>query len=141
MIRFSLVCSNGHGFDGWFRDGADYDRLAAASLNECPHCGSHDVSKALMAPTVRGSKGKETVALGMGDDQRKVLAELKAMSDKMRAGSEYVGPRFAEDARKIHYGEAEARGIYGEATHEDAKSLTEEGVPVMPLPVFPDDQN
>lgn len=141
MIRFALVCDKGHEFDGWFGDGADYERLAAAGLNECPQCGSREVAKALMAPTVRSTKDKDTVSLGMGEEKRKALAELKALTEKMRENSEYVGPRFAEEARKIHYGETEARGIHGEATREQAKSLTEEGVPVLPLPVFPDEQN
>ncbi len=141
MIRFALVCEKGHEFEGWFRDNADYDRLATSGLNECPRCGSREVAKALMAPSVRGGKADETVALGMGDDQRKALAEFKALSERMRANSEYVGPRFAEEARKIHYGEVEARGIYGEASREDARSLVDEGVPVLPLPVCPDEQN
>lgn len=141
MIRFSLVCGKGHEFDGWFRDGADFERLASAHLTECPHCGDKSVGKALMTPAVRPSKASGTVSLGMGEEQKRVLTELKALSDKMRAESENVGPRFAEEARKIHYGESAARGIYGEATAEEAKSLSDEGVPVLPLPVFPDEAN
>ncbi|MFZ1679591.1 MAG: DUF1178 family protein [Rhizobiaceae bacterium] len=141
MIRFTLACSSGHEFEGWFRDNADFERLAAAGLNECPVCGSRETSKALMAPAVRQGGERETVSLGMGEEQRRIMKELKSLSDKMREGAEYVGPRFAEEARRIHLGEAEARGIYGEATREDAAALNEEGVPVMPLPTFPDDKN
>lgn len=141
MIRFSLGCDKGHAFEGWFRDNAEFERLKAAGLNACPACGSHAVEKALMTPAVQGAGKREPVALGMGDDQKKALAELKALTEKMRANSEDVGPRFAEEARKIHYGEAEARGIRGEATREEASALIEEGVPVMPLPSFPDEAN
>lgn len=141
MIRFSLSCEKGHAFEGWFRDNADFERLNAAGLNVCPACGSHAIEKALMTPAVQGAAKRDTVSLGMGEEQRQALAELKALTDKMRANAEDVGPRFAEEARKIHYGEAEARGIFGEATREDAKALAEEGVPVLPLPVFPDEAN
>lgn len=141
MIRFSLICAEGHEFDGWFRDNADYERLAAAGHNACPTCGDARVSKALMAPAVQGAGKREPMALGLGEEQKKALAELKALTERIRAGSEDVGPRFAEEARKIHYGEAEARGIRGEATREQAQALVEEGVPVAPLPSFPDDAN
>lgn len=141
MIRFALVCADGHEFDSWFRDGADYQRLEKRGLNACPVCGSTRVGKALMAPAVKTGGEREVVNLGMGEDQRKALAELKALSDRMRAGSEYVGERFAEEARRIHHGESEARGIHGEASRDDARALVEEGVPVLPLPVFPDDAN
>ena len=81
------------------------------------------------------------MALAMGEQQRRAMAELKALSQKMRENADYVGDKFAEEARKIHFGEMEARGIYGEATAEEAKGLIDDGVDFMPIPVFPDEQN
>jgi hypothetical protein len=94
-----------------------------------------------MAPAVSTSEKKEKMALAMGDAQRRALEEMKALAAKVRENADYVGDKFAEEARKIHFGEAEARGIYGEATLEEAKDLAEDGVEFMPIPVFPDDRN
>ena len=81
------------------------------------------------------------MALAMNAEQKKAMAELKALSEKMRENADYVGDKFAEEARKIHFGETDPRGIYGEATAEEARSLAEDGVDFMPIPVFPDDRN
>lgn len=141
MIRFSLVCDAAHEFDGWFRNGEDFDTQKKRGLVSCPVCHSAKVDKALMAPVVSTGRKREKMALAMGEEQRKALAKLKAMADEARANADYVGDRFADEARKIHFGEVEARGIYGEATTEEARALVEDGVEFMPLPVFPDDQN
>lgn len=141
MIRFSLSCDRAHEFEGWFRSNADFDKQAAGGFVECPVCGSHKVEKALMAPAVSTGRKREMVALAMGEQQKKAMAQLKALSEKMRENSDYVGGRFAEEARKIHFGEADARGIHGEATPEEARGLLDDGVEFMPLPVFPDDRN
>ena len=141
MIRFSLSCDNDHEFDGWFRNGEDFDAQNKRGLVSCPVCHSGKVEKALMAPAVSTGRRRETMALAMGDEQRKALAKLRKLADEARKNADYVGDSFAEEARKIHFGEVEPRGIYGEATQEEARGLAEDGVEFMPLPVFPDDRN
>ena len=145
MIRFSLACEKDHSFDGWFRNGDDFEAQKARGLVSCPVCGSSSVDKALMAPAVSTARGKDKVAdkvaLAMGDEQRKALARLKAMAEAAKENADYVGDKFAEEARRIHFGEAEARGIYGEATAQEARGLLEDGVDFVPLPSFPDDAN
>ena len=141
MIRFSLSCDNDHGFDGWFRNGDDFEAQKKRGLVSCPVCQSAKVEKALMAPSVSTGRGREKMALAMGEQQRKALAKLKAMAEEAKKNADYVGDKFAEEARKIHFGEAEARGIYGEATADEARGLVEDGVEFVPLPTFPDDTN
>ncbi|MDN2566512.1 DUF1178 family protein [Aquibium sp. A9E412] len=141
MIRFSLVCDREHGFEAWFRNGEDYDTQRRRGLVACPECGSSKVDKALMAPAVASGRKEQRVALAMSEEQRKLLARLKTVTDKLRESADYVGDRFAEEARKIHFGEIEARGIYGEATLEEAKGLIEDGVAVLPMPRLPDERN
>lgn len=141
MIRFSLHCDQAHDFEGWFRSNDDFDTQKKRGFVECPSCGSSKVEKALMAPAVSTGRKKEKMALAMGEAQKRAMAELKALSQKMRDNADYVGDKFAEEARKIHFGETAARGIYGEATADEAKGLIDDGVEFMPIPVFPDDQN
>jgi hypothetical protein len=141
VIRFSLVCDNDHEFEAWFRSNDDFDTQSRRGFVECPACGSKKVGKALMAPSVSTGRKKEQIALAMGEAQKQALAQLKALAEKVRENADYVGDKFAEEARKIHFGETEARGIYGEATLDEARSLAEDGVEFMPIPVFPDDQN
>jgi hypothetical protein len=141
LIRFDLACDHGHEFDGWFRSSDDFEKQKKRGLIDCPECGSQKVDKALMAPAVSTGRKREKMALAMNAEQRRVMKEMKALSEKLRENSDYVGDKFAEEARKIHFGETEARGIYGEATADEAKGLVEDGVPFMPIPVFPEDQN
>lgn len=141
MIRFSLICDAEHEFEGWFRNSDDFDAQKKRGFVTCPVCHSPKVEKALMAPAVSTARKQDMIALAMGDDQRKALAQLKILAEKARQNADYVGTKFAEEARKIHFGETEARGIYGEATLEEASALVEDGVEFMPLPVFPDDKN
>ena len=141
MIRFSLSCDHDHEFEAWFRSNDDFDRQKKRGLVDCPTCGSNKVQKALMAPAVSTGRKREKIALAMNDMQKKAMAEMKALSEKIRENADYVGDKFAEEARKIHFGETEQRGIYGEATLEEAKSLAEDGVGFMPIPVFPEDRN
>ena len=141
MIRFSLSCEHDHEFEAWFRRNDDFDTQKKRGFVECPSCGSSKVEKALMAPAVSTGRKREKIALAMGEQQKKVMAQLKEMSEKIRENADYVGDKFAEEARKIHFGEADARGIYGEATPEEARSLAEDGVGFMPIPVFPEDRN
>lgn len=141
MIRFSLQCEEGHAFEAWFRNNDDFDDQSKRSLVACPACGSAKVEKALMVPAVSTGRRREKLALAAGAEQKRALAQLKELVGRMREGADYVGDRFAEEARKIHFGEVEARGIYGEATPDEARGLAEDGVEFMPLPVFPDDRN
>lgn len=141
MISFSLRCDGGHAFDGWFRNNEDFDAQNERGLVDCPTCGSRHVAKALMAPSVSTGRKREQIALAMGEQQKQALRQLRELADKVRSEADYVGDRFAEEARKIHFGEADARGIYGEATAEEARSLIEDGVEFMPIPVLPDDRN
>lgn len=141
MISFLLRCERDHDFEAWFRNGGDFDAQKARGLVACPACGSQKVEKALMAPAVSTGRKREKLALALGGEQRQMMAQLKAMSEKVRENAEDVGGKFAEEARKIHFGEVEPRGIYGEATPEEARGLVEDGVEFMPLPVFPEDRN
>ena len=142
MINFNLGCDKEHEFDGWFSSSADFDDQLARGLITCPVCNSPKVSKTLMSPQVSTGRQKEKVALASQDMTRQeIVAQMKVLRDKMTEGSEDVGRRFPEEARKIHYGEAEKRGIYGEADQKEVASLVEEGVEIVPLPNLPDDAN
>ena len=142
MIKYALACSQGHQFEAWFRSSEAYDAQRAASDIVCPTCGSVEVDKALMRPAVSTAKRKDAVKLAANTARQ---TELKDAVKKLRAhiveNSEYVGDRFAEEARKIHYEETEKRGIYGEATSEEARGLIEEGIDFAPIPMLPEDQN
>ena len=111
MIRYSLSCEKAHEFEGWFSESADFDRQKASGYLTCPVCGSADVSKVLMAPAVSTARQKEdTQALAVSTAQKQALVKLKDAIREIRASSEDVGEKFPEEARKIHYGETEARG-------------------------------
>jgi hypothetical protein len=142
LIRYNLSCDNGHGFEGWFSSSDDFDRQARDHLVICPTCGSASVGKQLMAPTVSTAREKEArQALVMDQAQKETIAKLRDMVKTIRANAEDVGERFPEEARKIHYGEADQRGLIGKATAEEATALLEEGIEIAPLPVLPDDTN
>lgn len=133
MIKFELRCPQDHRFEGWFQSGDAYDAQAAAGEIACPVCGDAKISKALMAPSiVRGGKRE-------ADDKRKTVmaAAMKQLAELRRQVEEncdYVGDRFAEEARRIHYGETERRDIYGETTEDEARELAEEGVEFARVP-------
>ena len=142
MIIFDLRCApHGHVFEAWFGSSADYDDQKGRGLVSCPVCGSADVAKAPMAPAVpakgnaRAAAGPELFS-GAPAEVKAMLAAAAAVQKKMLENSEGVGDRFADEARAIHLGEAEARAIHGRATREQAESLVEDGIPVAPLP-FP----
>jgi hypothetical protein len=152
MIKYQLVCEKDHEFAGWFQSSGAFDAQVKRNLLDCPTCGSTDVRKAIMAPNVATRDVDVTPmraarAPGPGADPRAVAVHaemVKAMRElrrKVEENAEYVGPRFAEEARRIHYKETEEKGIYGEATLADAKALAEEGIEFMPLPVLPEDHN
>ncbi len=137
MIVYNLKCRNSHEFEGWFRDSAAFDAQAKGGKLVCPVCDSKKVEKAPMAPAVSGTKKKASSAEELKQMRQFVSGWRKFVTEN----AEYVGPRFPEEARKIHYGEVEEKHIYGEASVEEAKELIEEGIDVAPLPPDPDSAN
>lgn len=142
MIRYSLICQNAHEFEGWFSEGADFDRQVASGFLTCPVCNSASISKSLMAPSVSTARKKDEMqSVAMDAARREAFLKLKEAVAAIKANSEDVGTRFPEEARKIHYGEADARGIIGQATPDEAEALVEEGIEIAALPVLPEDVN
>jgi len=139
MIRYALICARGHSFEAWFSSSRAYDEQAEADAVACPECGGTGVSKAPMAPYV--PKRRAEAAPPKLAERRKSYAMLRQLREELTANSDYVGEKFPEEARKIHFDEAPPRSIHGEATLEEAEALTEEGIPVRPLPPLPEDEN
>jgi hypothetical protein len=140
MIRYDLLCDSDHEFDGWYRDSETFDKLLKANQVQCPSCGSTKVRKALMTPSLGQKQNQKTVQT-KSEIQKSLVTAAREIRREVEKNADYVGKEFAEEARKIHYKEAEGRGIYGETTVEDAKSLSEEGIEIHPLPILPEDQN
>lgn len=141
MINYSLVCANDHKFDAWFRNAQAYEDQHKRGIVLCPVCSCDSVGKALMAPSVsRG--GSEKLSLSIGHPQHAQLRDaMVALRNKVTSEADYVGDKFAEEARKIHFKEVDAHGIYGEATREEVAGLIEDGVDFMPLPTLPEEHN
>ena len=139
MIRYAVICDNGHDFDAWFSGAEAFDAQLAAGEILCPVCGSAHVSKALMTPAVAPSRNKAAAATPA--DAEAALKLMRELKRHVVEHAENVGDRFAEEARKIHYAEREPTGIYGEATLEEASALIEEGIDFHPLPVLPEERN
>lgn len=158
MIQYTLKCSNGHVFESWFQSASAFDKLSEAGMVTCVECGCAHVQKAIMAPRVRTGR-KAVSGLGeaeqpvheatppvvaapepvvaaaeTGPSQEEVAAALKKLRETVEANSDYVGEKFADEARAMHLGDAPERAIYGEAKPEEAKELLEDGIPVVPLP-------
>jgi hypothetical protein len=162
MIRYALVCAKGHEFESWFPNSAAYDKQAKRGLVSCPQCGETKVEKALMAPKLSGTKkrgraapppavaaeapaapqaeAKAPVAM-VSPQEREFRQKLKELREHLTKNSDYVGEKFPEEARKMHYGEKDHRSIYGEASPQEAKDLHDEGIEFHPLPVLPDERN
>lgn len=162
MIRYALICEKGHDFESWFQNSATFDKQTKRGLVTCPLCASAKVEKAIMAPKLaRGghavegrsaptsleqappvatNEPKAPVAM-MSPQEQELRKKLKELREHLVRNADYVGRRFPEEARKIHYGEIEHRSIYGEASPEDAQELHEEGIEFHPLPVLPDERN
>lgn len=142
MIRYSLICDNAHTFEGWFSESADFDRQVQSGFLTCPTCGSANVHKGLMAPSVSTARRKEeTRQVAVDVMRQEAIAKIREVVATIKANSEDVGERFPEEARKIHYGEADARGIIGQASLDEVHELIDEGIEIAPLPVLPDDVN
>ncbi|WP_333586473.1 DUF1178 family protein [Phenylobacterium sp.] len=132
MIRYALVCEHEHEFEGWFGASADFDDQQARGLLECPMCGTRAVRKQIMAPAVAGTK---RTTPDLPPQARAVMMEaLSKVRRHVEENFDYVGDAFATEARAIHEGRSEDRGIYGEASPAEVKALVEDGVPVAPLP-------
>ena len=163
MIRYTLKCHRGHEFESWFASSAAYDRQVKRALVTCPVCNSAKVEKTIMAPRLSGTKKEPRnappappalperpasvpepaaapVAM-ISPQEREFRKKLKELREHLTKNADYVGPKFPDDARKMHYGETEHRSIYGEATPDQAKELDEEGIEFHPLPVLPDERN
>ncbi len=164
MIKYALVCEQGHDFESWFSGSESFETQASRGFVECPHCGSTQVRKALMAPAVSTSKRRTrneaaghsesqppapdaapeaaTGEVALIDERQRALREaIRELHAKVREQTVDVGAQFSEEARRMHLGEAPTRPIRGEATVAQAKELWEEGVPVFPIPALPDDRN
>jgi len=149
MIHYQLRCEAGHEFDGWFHSSAGFEKLAASALVECPVCGTAEVSRALMAPAL--AKGRTEAAespapTADGEGRQQVAAgpmpaQMVALLQRLRAEVEqncdHVGTDFAEEARRMHAGESERRGIYGEATEAEAEALLDDGIEIARIPWVP----
>ena len=133
MIRFNLICDKEHEFEAWFASSLAFDTLKDAGEVTCPACGSAQVAKALMAPSLSRKVGEEK-RMTAAEEQAKMRTALKKLRQAVEESSDYVGKDFPEEARKMHYGETETRNIYGEASKEEAEELREEGVPVTQIP-------
>ena len=164
MIRYTLACEQGHTFESWFASSTAYDKQAKHGLVTCPICNSAKVEKTIMAPRLAGTKKRASVPAPapeaatpasptppaadtsapvavMSPPERELRKKLKELREHLTKNADYVGGKFPEEARKMHYGEIEHRSIYGEASPEQAKELHEEGIEFHPLPVLPDDCN
>ena len=163
MIRYALICEKGHAFESWFADSSAFDKQAKRKLVTCPQCGSAKVEKALMAPQLAANSRKrksaprpqleapavaETPASAdkapvamISPQEQEIRTKLKELRDHLTKNADDVGAKFPEEARKMHYGEAEHRSIYGVASPEEAEDMAEEGIEFHPLPILPDERN
>jgi hypothetical protein len=161
MIRYALICEKGHDFESWFQDSAAYDKQAKRGLVTCPQCGSAKVEKAIMAPRLSATAKKRGAAIEapmpasatptapapsapvamISPQEQEFRSKLKELRDHLTINADNVGGKFPEEARKMHYGEIEHRSIYGVASPEEAKDLSEEGIEFHPLPILPDERN
>jgi hypothetical protein len=141
VIQYSLQCSKGHRYDAWFKNADAFDDQKARGIVRCAICDDATIEKAPMAPAVARTDS-EKVSLSQGHpDARKFRELLRAYRQKVMSEADYVGDKFAEEARKIHFEEAEARGIYGQATRDEVVALAEDGIDFMPLPDLPEEHN
>ena len=139
MIKYTVRCGEGHEFEGWFKDSASFDVQSLAGDIECPMCGNVDVVKAPMAPSI-AKKGRVTpnqTEARAREVAEKILEAVNTMREHVEDNCDYVGEQFASEARRIHYGDADERGIYGEASDDETEELLDEGIEVYRLPKAP----
>ena len=164
MIRYALICERGHQFESWFQDSSAFDKQVRRGLVSCPQCSSAKVQKAIMAPHLSATAKKQPAPIQpsaeapakvaeapanpapapvamLSPQELEFRAKLKELRDHLTKNADNVGAKFPEEARKMHYGEIEQRSIYGVASPDEAKELSDEGVEFHPLPVLPDERN
>ena len=134
MIKYALACDYDHAFEGWFGSSSDYDDQAARGLLECPLCASKVVRKQIMAPAVAGTKARTAAPEPSAQVREMMMTAMGEVRRQVEENFDYVGDRFAKEARDIHDGKSEERGIYGEASPKEVKALIEDGVRIAPLP-------
>ncbi len=138
MIRYALLCEHEHEFEGWFGASADFDDQQARGLLECPVCASKAVRKAIMAPAVAGTKKRgQAITPDQAQSQAVMMEAMGRIRRHVEENFDDVGDTFAKEARAIHEGRSEDRGIYGQATSKEVRELVEDGVPIAPLPPEP----
>jgi hypothetical protein len=137
MIRYALICEYQHEFEGWFATSSDFDDQETRRLIACPNCGSVHVRKAIMAPAVVGVRDSASAAR---DEQAEVRQTLEAVREHVETNFDDVGDAFASEARAIHEGRSEERGIFGQASPQDVRDLIADGVSVLPMPPKPIDK-
>ncbi len=136
MIKYSVRCENTHEFDAWFKDSASFDVQAKNGDIACPHCGDTSVVKAPMSPRINKSSSASTPEARAREVAERILEVAQQMRKEVEENCDYVGDQFADEARRIHYGDADERGIYGEATEEETQELDEEGIEVFRIPTI-----
>ena len=148
MIKYALACEQAHEFESWFPSSDAFETQRKRGFVTCPYCNSAKVEKQIMAPSVaRKDKAPAPAApepqavAALSEKEKEIRAMLRAMREHVMKNAENVGANFAEEARKMHYGEAEERSIYGETDLAEARALLEEGIEVLPIPAVPDDRN
>jgi hypothetical protein len=150
MIKYTLICDKKHEFESWFAGSDAYDKQAKRGFVTCPACGSSKVEKAIMAPRLSGTrKGKQRAAEApaaspvamLSPQEQELRTKLKELREHITKNADYVGQKFPEEARKMHYGDIEHRSIYGEASLEAAKELHDEGIELHAIPTLPDEKN
>ncbi|HLY80013.1 MAG TPA: DUF1178 family protein [Caulobacteraceae bacterium] len=142
MIKYALVCDSAHEFEGWFAASSDFEAQSERDLIACPVCASHIIRKQIMAPSVSGTKKRgQAVASAPGAKQAMMMEAMARVRAHVEDTFDYVGDTFAREARAIHEGKSDDRGIYGEATPAEVKGLVEDGVPVAALPPAPPKKN
>ena len=144
MIKYALGCAEGHAFDSWFPDSAAYEKQRKRGFVVCPECGSTSVDKAIMAPAVVGGERGAMEAgpeIAVDDRRRKAREFFRHMRREIEANTDDVGSKFPQVARAIHLGEERERAIRGRASLAEAKSLLEDGVGVLPMPMLEDELN
>jgi hypothetical protein len=137
MIKYALACDHDHAFEGWFGSSSDYDDQAARGLLECPLCASKTVRKQIMSPAVAGTKAQKAAPEPSAQMREMMMTAMGEVRRQVEENFDYVGDSFAKEARDIHEGKSEERGIYGEASPQEVKALVEDGVKIAPLPPAP----
>jgi len=137
MIRYTLTCAEGHRFESWFQSADAFDTLSGAGMVSCSLCGSCDVTKALMAPALKAGQTEPVKDAKLGAPATEVERAIAELKRRIESESDYVGLRFAEEAREMHDGLIPMRTIHGEARPDEARRLIEDGIPIAPLPFLP----